>query len=76
MSLLEISIFTSIIKDFQHRLLTGVETTDVKNINVNIGFLKIDVFIETDIVFFSPTSIFRKTDVVILYMYMILKFHR
>jgi len=33
-------LLTSIIKDFQHRLLTNVETTDVKSLNVNIGFPK------------------------------------
>jgi len=39
-SLLENKLLTSVIKDFQHRLLTDVETTDIKSINVNISFTK------------------------------------
>ena len=30
----------SVIKDFQQRLLTDVETIDVKSLNINIGFRK------------------------------------
>ena len=43
LTLLENRLFTSVIKDFQHRLLTDVETTDIKSNNVNIGFSKNDV---------------------------------
>ena len=40
-TLLENRLLTSIIKDFQHQLLTDVETTDVKSLNVNISFPKL-----------------------------------
>jgi len=39
-TLLKNRLLTLVIKDFQYRLLTDVETTDVKSINVNIGFRK------------------------------------
>ena len=57
-SLLKNRVSTSVIKDFQHRLLTDVETTDIKSINVNINYEKIDVKIH------NTTSIFMKTDVI------------
>ena len=41
--LLENRLLTLITFNFQHRLLTDVETIDVNIINVNIGFLKTDV---------------------------------
>jgi len=40
MSLQENRLLTSVIKDFQHWLLTNVEITDVKSLNVNIDFPK------------------------------------
>ena len=39
-TLLENRFLTLVIKDFQHWLLTDVNTTDIKSLNINIGFLK------------------------------------
>jgi len=41
LTLLENRVLTSIIKDFQHRLITDVESTDVESNTVNIGFVKL-----------------------------------
>ena len=40
LSLLENRVLTSFIKDFQHRLLTDVESTDIESNTVNIDFEK------------------------------------
>ena len=42
-SLVENSLLTSVIFDYQHRFLTNVETTYVKELNVNIVFMKTNV---------------------------------
>jgi len=39
-TLLENRVLTSVIKDFQHRLLTDVESTNVESNTVNIVFGK------------------------------------
>ena len=39
-TLLEYRLLTSASKNFQHRLLIHVETTDIKSVNVNIDFTK------------------------------------
>ena len=39
--LLQNRVLTSVIKDFQHRLLTDVKSTDVESIIVNISFEKL-----------------------------------
>ena len=41
LTLLENRVLTSIIKDFQHRLITDVESIDVESNTVNIGFVKL-----------------------------------
>ena len=42
-ALLKNRVSTSVIKDFQHRLLIDVESTEIKSIIINIDFPKINV---------------------------------
>jgi len=57
-TLLDNRILTSVIFYFQHRLLTNVETTNIKSINVNINFYKTEIDIH------YSTLVFKKTNVV------------